>query len=84
MSTQDKLESREGMLARMIGEQASNAVLNSRRILPKHSWNVILNEALKPNIGGSGPALHRGRAEARRHTAAFAARPLHSLRRQQV
>ncbi len=55
MSTQDKLESREGMLARMIGEQASNAVLNSRRILPKHRWNGIIDEASARFLDPSSP-----------------------------
>lgn len=45
MATQDTVESREGMLARLIGEQASNAVLNSRRIVPKRHWNAIIEEA---------------------------------------
>lgn len=45
MATQDTVESREGMLARLIGEQASNAVLNSRRIVPKRHWNGIIEEA---------------------------------------
>ncbi|CAH1688623.1 conserved hypothetical protein [Hyphomicrobiales bacterium] len=55
MATQDEVESREGMLARMIGEQASNAVLNSRRIVPKRHWTGIIDEASKRFLDPKSP-----------------------------
>lgn len=45
MKDQDRIEGRDEMLARLLSEQAGSAVLNSRRILPKHRWDCLVDEA---------------------------------------